>query len=581
MIENKTITGIKDKKQRLIIKKNYLLKMLAIKRLERYANEIDMVLTKYNKKSCNETMMVKGLRKSSQETTNRKIHQEDLELVVGQMAKGLGLNESIVRIMGKHHDIGHTFLGHSGEWWISNILDDYGLGPFCHNTLGAANLIYTDRVYDEIIDKIKIHNPGVTDKVLKRVKSSLWLIMDAINGHNGEKPDKEFTPDSAKSEEDFENEMILCYSVRGYDRKIIPATPEACLMRIADKIAYTPLDMIDGIQEGLVRDDEGNIIDYLDSEYKEILMKLGITEEEINNANIKKNYIAIKEKLKARFINDVIANSTKTIIRMSKENMILMGELLNLNNKKAVDNVILQEDQETYPPAIRTLMNKFKDIILSSNILQKLQSTDENIDINNEFEMYIGTPYEPFIRYICNMNQDDYDFIVKVVENATREAIKDELTMARKLVEKREQYQDKDELGLNYSSKNHRIRGYMAYYRKQLQDGNLIGYGEENLEEDINKVLKQIKNANQNPYYLNMDQRIAMMVGARYIATLNDIEFIQLLQDTGLINEDQYKSLTRKYKSIKDLKGEVYVQSTWKGITTMQKNAVEQEKSEI
>ena len=198
MIKNKIIIGVKDKKQRLIIKRKYLLKMLAMKRIERYANEIDMVLTKYNKRSCNETMMVKGLRKCSQETTNRKIHQEDLELVVGQMAKGLGLNESIVRIMGKHHDIGHTFLGHSGEWWISNILDDYGLGPFCHNSLGAADLIYTDRIYDEIIDKIKVYNPGVTEKVLKRVKGSLWLIMDAINGHNGEKPDKEFTPDSKK-----------------------------------------------------------------------------------------------------------------------------------------------------------------------------------------------------------------------------------------------------------------------------------------------------------------------------------------------------------------------------------------------
>ena len=375
--------------------------------------------------------------------------------------------------------------------------------------------------------------------------------------------------------------MILCYSVRGYDRKIIPATPEGCLMRIADKIAYTPLDMIDGIQEGLSRDEEGNIIDHLDSDYREILMKLGITEEEIDMANIKKNYAFIAEKLKARFINDVIENSTKRTIRMSKENMILMGELLNLNNSKAVDNVILKEDQEIYPPAIKVLINKFKDIILSNNLLQRLHSADEDMNINNKLEIYTGTPYEPFIRYICNMNQDDYDFTVKVVESATRESIKDELTMARKLVEKGEQYQDKEELGLDYSAKNHRIRGYIAYYRKQLQEGKLIGYGEENLEEEINKVLKYIINVKQNPNYLNIDERIAIMIGARYIATLNDIEFIQLLQDTDLINEEQYNSLTRKYKDIKDLKGEVYVQSTWKGITTMQKKAVEQEKSEI
>ena len=30
---------------------------------------------------------------------------------------------------------GHTFLGHSGEWWISNKKEDLGLGYYCHNAL--------------------------------------------------------------------------------------------------------------------------------------------------------------------------------------------------------------------------------------------------------------------------------------------------------------------------------------------------------------------------------------------------------------------------------------------------------------
>ena len=191
----KSIKGyVKSVAQKLKSKTRYFKREIELKRLEKYSNEIDMVLTKYNKKSCNETMMVKGLRKSNEETTNRKIHQEDLEKIVAQMAKGLGLNEEIVKIMGSHHDIGHTFLGHSGEWWISNILEDYGLGYFCHNTLGARELIYTDKVYDEIIEKIKVHNPNVSNKVLDKIRKSLWLIMDGINAHNGEKPEKEYIP---------------------------------------------------------------------------------------------------------------------------------------------------------------------------------------------------------------------------------------------------------------------------------------------------------------------------------------------------------------------------------------------------
>lgn len=580
MIKKKLINGLRNKKEKLIDKKRYLSKTIAMKRSEKYANEIDMVLTKYNKKSCNETMMVKGLRKSCQETTNRKIHQEDLELVVAQMAKGLKLNERLVKLMGKHHDIGHTFLGHSGEWWISNILEDYGLGCFCHNTLGASQLVFTDKVYDEIIQKIKAHNPDVKEKELRRVRKSLWLIMDAINGHNGEKPDKEFIPNSSKTEQEFMNEMLLCYSIRGYDRKIMPATPEACLMRIADKIAYTPLDMVDGIREGMVRDDEGSIIDYIDSEYEAILIKLGITREEINLANVKKDYTIVSERIKEIFINDVVQNSTKRKIKMSKENMVLMGELLNLNNKKAVDNVILMEDQQTYPPAIRILMNKFKDITLENGLIQRLSNANGDRCINDVLEQYQGTPYEPFVQHICNMNLNDFEFTVKIAEQATKKSIENELEIARKCVEKRENYEDKEELGLDYSAKNDRIKAYIKYYEKQLQEGKLIGYGNKNLEQEVEKIFGNIKTGRQNPNYLNMEQRVAMIIGARYLATLNDIEFIELLQDTELISEEQYKSLTRKYKDIPNLKSEVYMQSNWKEIATLQKNATEKQKQE-
>ena len=160
---------VSQAKEKFIDTKGYLSKEIQVRRLAKYANEIDMVLTKYNKKSCDETMMVKGPRKSCGETTNRKIHTEDLEKTVAQIAKGLGLNIDVVKIMGKHHDIGHTFLGHSGEWWISNVLEDYGLGCFCHNTLGASELIYTHKIYDEIIEKIKVHNPKVTPKELAKI----------------------------------------------------------------------------------------------------------------------------------------------------------------------------------------------------------------------------------------------------------------------------------------------------------------------------------------------------------------------------------------------------------------------------
>lgn len=571
---------INNTKKKFVDEKGYLSKTIQIKRLAKYANEIDMVLTKYNKKSCDETMMVKGARKSCGETTNRKIHAEDLEKTVAQIAKGLGLDEAVVKIMGKHHDKGHTFWGHGGEWWISNILEDYGIGNFCHNTLGARELIYTDKVYDEIIEKIKVYNPKVKPKELTRIRSSLWLIMDAINGHNGETVDKQFIPQSTKTEKDFEKEMLKCYTTRGYDRKIMPATSEACLMRLADKISYTPLDMVDGLREGMIRDKEENIVDYLDHDYEIVLSKIGITKEEFDTANAKKDYTKIAERIREIFINDVIKNSTKRKIKMSKEMTVLMGELLNLNNAKAVDNVMLVEDQETYPPAVRELMVRYKDIIMKNELLPRLPNANENMHINGELEQYRGTPDEGFINYICNTNPEDYAYTVKIVDEATKQSTKDELTIAREHVQQRKQYKDKEELGYDYSMKNARIRKYITYYESQIEEGKLVGYNEKTLEREAQRVVENIKNGKNNENYLPYEERIAMMIAANYISSLNDMEFMKLIQDTQIINDEQYKSLTRKYKDIPHLKAEVYDQKNWKEISTMQKEATKRHKED-
>lgn len=565
------IVGYKKQIKRLTDKIGYFARKIALKRLEKYSNEIDMVLTKYNKKSCDETMMVKGLRKSNPETTNRKTHQEDLEKIVKEIAKKLRLNEQIVGIMGKHHDIGHTFLGHSGEWWISNIQEDMGIGYLCHNTLGARELIYTNKIYDEIIEKIKIYNPDIKPQIVELIRNNLWLIIDGINAHNGEKPDKEYIPNIKKQQTNFEEEMLLCYATKGYDRKITPATPEACLMRLADQISYIPLDMVDGLREGMIRDTQGNIVNTLDDDYKNVLINLGITEKEIEEANSKKEFGAIADRIKEIFVSDVIRNSTKQKITMSEEIMNLMNKLRTLNNEKIVDNVILIEDQQTYPVAIRMLMNRYSNIILQNGLLDKLANANKDMQINKELSIYENTPDQGFIQYICNTNQKDFEFTVKIVEAATKQSIIDELDIARQYVQKGEKYTDKEESGLSYASKNTRIKQYMIYYKSMLQAGKLVGYTEKTKQHEVQQIMEHIKSEKKMQNYLNMEERIAMSIAAKYISSLNDHEFIQLLLDYEFITENQHKSLVRKYKDIPNLKQEVYIQKNWKKISGEQK----------
>lgn len=580
---------IKKYSGKLLDKTREFKRTIDLKRLENHSNEIDMVLTLYNRKSYDESMMVKVFRKTSGETIVRKTHTEDVGKLTREMAEKLGMNGQIAEIMGKHHDIGHTFLGHSGEWWISNIQENDGLGNVCHNALGARELVYTEHIYDKILDKIKTYNPQISEKELRRIKSSLWLIIDGILSHNGETAQKQYIPDLEKTEEDFELDMLRCYSKEGYDRKIQAATPEASLMRLADQIVYTPFDMIDGLREGLVRDKEGKIIDTLDDEYMELLTEIGIDMADIEKANQNKDFVEIAEKVKDIFAKDTIANSTKRAITMSPKMAILMNRLRNLNNQKAVNNIILIEDQETYPQAIRKLRDKYAEIFMHENLdevikqetqsdywntQKKAQLDETSISEDTETKPYSEND-EKFIRYVLKSDARDLKFTEDSVKMALRESIREELDIARDHALKQKIYKDKETLGLDYMDKNARIKSYIAYYIGQVNKGNMVGYNEQSREADMETIYSRLMAGNVFKHCKDMKTRIADVMAGKYIASLNDSEFLELLQDEQLISPEQVKSLTRKYKDIENLQDEVYIQDNWKSIAKAQETSTE------
>lgn len=544
----------------------------ALQELGEYSSEISSVITDYNRKSCEETMMVKGLRKSCQETTNRKTHQENLANIAVRIAKGInqkqnqnkeaGINCEIVDIMARNHDIGHTFLGHSGEWWLSNIKEDYGMGYYCHNALGPRELIYTNQIYDEIIDTIKESHPEIGENKLKRIQKSLWLIMEGINSHNGERSESEYIADTSKTEEDFERENLYCHTKKGFDKTVIPATTEAALMRLCDKISYIPYDMVDGLREGFITG--------LNEEYRAVLRVLGITDEEIEECRLTNHYEKIARKLQTIFINDVIENSTGTVVKMSDEVSRLMHELRNINNRQIVNFVVLKEDNETYPPALRKFMNEFGGMVIEEGILSELKDGGISVEKRKELlDKYKGTPYEGFIQYTCNTNPADFAYTTQIIEEATRQSIFDEQEKAREIVRKREPFVISEDFQL----RDRRIQSYIKYY----QDKDVQQYTEEDKQRDVETMMQNVKDANKkSDIHFSMDKRIALELGAKYLSTLNDIEFMQLLRETGVVNDVQYASLTRKYKDI-DLKKEVYVQENWKSIAKEQAEATEGE----
>ncbi len=198
-----------------------------------------------------------------------------------------------------------------GEWWLSNVKEEYGLGVYTHSALGPKELIYRRHIYKEIIERIAEYNPKISVKVLRRLENSLWLIFDGINSHNGEMSDIEIIPDRSKTEEQFEEEIMLSHTQKGFDRHIKPATLEGSLIRMCDKSAYTPFDMVDGLYEGFIPKIEG--------EHEEILRMLGISQREINEANLNGSYEGIARKVQVIFAKSMIENSSQTGIRMDEK----------------------------------------------------------------------------------------------------------------------------------------------------------------------------------------------------------------------------------------------------------------------
>jgi len=381
--------------------------------IDQYSEEIGPVLEEYNKTSSRKTMMLMQNRVSSVRTQNRRIHQDMVAGIAVECAKKLGLNVGLTRLIARNHDIGHTFSGHCGENWISDVKARYGLGVYTHNSAGPKELIYRYRIYDEIMERIQFYNPNIGAGTLDRIRKSLWIIFDGMNSHNGELSELEFRPNLEKTEKDFEEEIMGCHTEKGFDRKIVPATIEGCLLRNCDKIAYTPFDMVDGLNEGILNE--------IDGEYIDVLTRLGISKEEIDEANARRQYEKIARKLQIIFAKSLIEHSSKRLITMDTEVCRLMHEMRNINNREVVNFQLIQEDTDTYPDAIDTLANEFADIIQGQIGIENLRNISENTSLARSLiTRNQGTPNEGFGIYIAGTTSEIYDFNLRMIERIAK-----------------------------------------------------------------------------------------------------------------------------------------------------------------
>ncbi len=194
----------------------------------------------------------------------RQTHEREVADISKMISNGLGLNADFAYLIGLVHDIGHTWNGHIGERILSAIGRLNNCGYIVHNAMGAYILERED-IIDRAIEEVNQFNP----KAKKRdIKEFMRYIIDGVVSHNGEGAVGKIVPNE-KTSKDMSEEIRKCFTEKGFDRKIMPATMEGAVIRYADIIAYTRSDILDGFR---LKDTNGNkIISKFDDEYLSII----------------------------------------------------------------------------------------------------------------------------------------------------------------------------------------------------------------------------------------------------------------------------------------------------------------------
>lgn len=153
--------------------------------------------------------------------TRRALHVQLVSRVARTIGRALNLEPDLIEAISLGHDIGHTPFGHAGESFLDGLFLSHAGKRFSHN----------------------IHSVRVLDKIFP-----LNLTLQTLNGiaaHDGEMELPIYRPMPINGFGEFDSAIEKCYTDKSYARHIIPATLEACVMRISDIIAYLGKDRQD------------------------------------------------------------------------------------------------------------------------------------------------------------------------------------------------------------------------------------------------------------------------------------------------------------------------------------------------
>ncbi len=169
-----------------------------------------------------------------EEMTNRNLHIAYVSQVSRTIGKFLGLNTELIEAIALGHDLGHAPFGHDGGKALSNACVEHGIGHFHHNIESL-----------HIVDHISRKGRGL---------NLTFPVRDGIISHDGEVHNTILRPEKEKTEARIQE--YIREKKAGRELDWMPATLEACVVRITDTIAYIGQDIEDAIRYNILRREE-------------------------------------------------------------------------------------------------------------------------------------------------------------------------------------------------------------------------------------------------------------------------------------------------------------------------------------
>lgn len=171
-------------------------------------------------------------------------HVMHVATIASTLCRALELDPDIAWAISLGHDLGHTPFGHVGERIFEEVFSDAG---------GFAHELYSLRVVDHLIH----YGEGI---------NLTYAVRDGIVTHCGEKFEQSMEPDHVVKD-------LSAIDSRTHR----PATWEAAVVRMADKIAYLGRDLEDAVHLGLISKDQvpgkaGEILGYRNSDIIDTLV---------------------------------------------------------------------------------------------------------------------------------------------------------------------------------------------------------------------------------------------------------------------------------------------------------------------